>query len=292
MDLLQFFSSIAWQIVLLVFFFSLVIFRKSIGDFLTDFKSVKIGKDGIELQQKIEEVEQKIKDIEKSDFLSERITSEKFAIEALLIWEKINITIYDILKAYGLERVKDKFKKIEKLAELDLIDKALRADLLKIRKQVDEIDKKSKDFEYREYQIFMAIANECHKKIVSIQENVVDKVEKLYDSLSNQLPIIQGWQRIGEKLLEKIKRKKNAHLFNLISKSNDNDFTKLEPIFKRFVLEHDIINEHEFNHFLKYRNLINKVSTFNEKAISELRELDIELQKQEIDALVKKIDEK
>jgi hypothetical protein len=289
MDLLQFFSSIAWQMVFVLFLFSMIIFRKSIGKFLSDFKSVKIGKDGLELQTKIENIENKVKEIEAKSLLSDTITERKHEIEALLAWEQLNILLIDIItKQFGILGLYTAYERIDWLKDNGFIDSRLHKELKNIKDTIEQIDSNTSELSPDELKRFNIKSKEIHASILELADKFANDYNKLYRiELANQTPVIEEWIRLSEKLAQII-RKFNYNIYEILTEQSDNEKSKIETTVRDIILNNKILSEKQLDIFMRFRALNKRISYFDKKAIEEYKAINID----EIRKIQKEIYEK
>lgn len=285
MDFLQFFSSIAWQIVFVLFLLIMVIFRKQTAKFFSEFKSVKIGKDGLELQTKIENIENRIKEVENKALLSENIAEHKSDIEILLLWEKLNKLIYYIVnELFGLTELKTNKQRISWLLENKFIVKKSKNEWFELQKTIENIDRKNiKSCQIDVKSVYFSV-NELYLIFLELSDTVSDHFDNLYrNELANQSSIIDEWTRIGEKIKQTI-RKYSPVLFDNINELNEKVESSVEKIF----LKNQILSKNQLDTFLYFRELNKRISYFDKGAIEVYKTINIE----EISNIQKEIYEK
>ena len=273
MDLLQFFSSISWQIVFVLFLLIMVIFRKQTAKFFSEFKSVKIGKDGLELQSKIENIENRIKEVENKALLSENIAEHKIDIEILLLWEKLNKLIYYIInELLGLTELETNKQRISWLLENKFIDKKIENEWIDLQTTIENIDNKNKKKCQIDIKSVYFSVNELYLTFIELSETVSDHFDNLYrNELANQSSIIDEWSRIGEKI-KQIIRKYSPILLDNINELNDKVKSSVEKIF----LKNQILSKNQIDIFLYYRELNKRISYFDKEAIEAYKAINLE----------------
>ena len=276
MDLLQFFSSIAWQIVFILVLFTILIFRKSIGKFSKDFKSFKIGKDGLELQTKIETIENRVKKIETTALLSDSIAVHRHEYNALFTWEKINqqtILLFDRFGLIGLESFEDR---VEWLKKQKLCNDQIYQELIEGKSTIDAIDSSASEMKPEELKLFIVRINTLHFNLAKLVDEIIKKLDNLFKSeLKQQFDIFERWRQIGEKIMQII-RQRNPIIYELILEQSENVIFQLESELRSILISNEFLNTSQLEFFLKFRDLNRRLSYLDNKAIHEYKHINIE----------------
>lgn len=277
MDLLQFFSSIAWQIMFVLFLLLLIIFRKSASKFLGEFKSIKLGKDGFEFQKKISEFEETFNNM-KTDTkskLSEIIATRRFELNALLNWEKLNkltILLIDRFGLLGLDTVKDR---VEWLKKQELINNELFNELMEAKNIIDTIDSNNSEMKPEELKLFLIRIDTLYDKFAKLVDKILIDKKKLFQiELKQQLGIIELWRKISEQIMEII-HKYNPNIYELILEQSERVIFRFESEIKDILVGKQILSQSQLDIFLKYRDLNKRLSYFDKKAIEEYKAINV-----------------
>lgn len=293
MDILQFVSSIAWQIIVLVTLLTMIVFRKGIASFFKDLKSFKISKDGIEFQKKIEQMEVTISSlVQKNELISESIKENRYAIEIIIFWENINKLIWSILKLYGYSTPSDELTKgFELLSDKKILEKSILEKLKNVYDFINNIDLGKNSIDYTQYLSIMTNCNELLKKLDEIYESTNDKVEFLTLEFAPFQNLYENHSKILRKLMNIIKHE-NIYAYQALAKLNDADIEKDEHfiLIKSILIDKNILTDSELFVFTNLREMFNRVWCLDSNAYEKLKQIDIEQENEKIIAILSKLD--